>query len=169
MREAWNTQFHPSLAFLFYLKKEEKKKELKKHLWSSQPKRISSLNYWNLNTDYRMLPLPQHPAAAAAKSLQSCPTLCEPIDSSLDSPGKNTGVGCHFLLQCMKREREVTQSCPTLSDPMDCSLPGSSIHGIFQARVLEWGAIAFSATTPYHRLIEGLFKQFLLLLHHVQI
>ena len=63
-----------------------------------------------------------------------------------DSPGKNTGVGCHFLLQCMKvkREREVTQSCPTLSDPMDYSLPGSSIHGIFQTRVLEWGAIAFS-------------------------
>ena len=60
-----------------------------------------------------------------------------------DSPGKNTGVGCHFLLQCMKvkSESEVAQSCPTLSDPMDCSLPGSSIHGIFQARVLEWGAI----------------------------
>ena len=63
-----------------------------------------------------------------------------------DSPGKNTGMGCHFLLQCMKvkSESEVTQSCPTLCDPMDCSLPGSSIHGIFQARVLEWGAIAFS-------------------------
>ena len=61
-----------------------------------------------------------------------------------DSPGKNTGVGCHFLLQCMKVKSEVTQSCPTLSDPMDCSPPGSSIHGIFQARVLEWGAIAFS-------------------------
>ena len=62
------------------------------------------------------------------------------------SPGKNTGVGCHFLLQCMKvkRESEVAQSCPTPSDPMDCSLPGSSAHGIFQARVLEWGAIAFS-------------------------
>ena len=62
------------------------------------------------------------------------------------APGKNTGVGCHFLLQCMKvkSESEVTQSCPTLSDPMDCSLPGSSIHGIFQARVLEWVAIAFS-------------------------
>ena len=60
-----------------------------------------------------------------------------------DSPGKNTGVGCHFLLQCMKvkSESEVTQLCPTLSDPMDCSLPGSSAHGIFQARVLEWGAI----------------------------
>ena len=53
-----------------------------------------------------------------------------------DSPGKNTGVGCHFLLQCMivKSESEVTQSCPTLSDPMDCNLPGSSIHGVFQAK-----------------------------------
>ena len=63
-----------------------------------------------------------------------------------DSPGKNTGVGCHFLLHCMKvkSESEVAQSCPTPSDPMDCSLPGSSIHGIFQARVLEWGATAFS-------------------------
>ena len=100
-------------------------------------------------------------AAAAAKSLQSCPTLCNPIDDSRpslgfspwdrlprpwDSPGKNTGVGCHFLLQCMqvKSESEVVQSCPTLRSPMDCSLPGSSIHRSFQARVLEWGAIAFS-------------------------
>ena len=68
-----------------------------------------------------------------------------------DSPGKNTGVGCHFLLQCMKvkSEREVAHSCPTLSDPMDYSLPGSSIHGIFQARVLEWGAIAFSVMRLY--------------------
>ena len=63
-----------------------------------------------------------------------------------DSPGKNTGVGCHFLLQCMqvKSESEVTQWYLTLSDPMDCSPPGFSIHGLFQARVLEWGAIAFS-------------------------
>ena len=63
-----------------------------------------------------------------------------------DSQGKNTGVGCHFLLQCrkMKSESEVAQLCPTLSDPMGCSLPGSSVHGIFQARVLESGAIAFS-------------------------
>ena len=63
-----------------------------------------------------------------------------------DSPGKNTGVGCRFLLQCMKvkHESEVTQSCPTLHDPMDCSLPGSSVHWIFRTRVLEWGAIAFS-------------------------
>ena len=92
--------------------------------------------------------------AAAAKSLQSCPTLCDPIDGSpptrlprpWDSPGKNTGVGCHFLLQCMKvkSESEVAQLCPTLSDPMDCSPPDSSIHGIFQARVLEWVTTAFS-------------------------
>ena len=63
-----------------------------------------------------------------------------------DSPGKNTGVGCHFLLQCMKvkSESEVAQSTPTLRNPMDCSLPGSSINGIFQARVLEWDALAFS-------------------------
>jgi len=90
--------------------------------------------------------------AVAAKSRQSCPTLCDPIDGSplgshpWDSPGKNTGVGCHFLLQCMKvkSESEVAQSCPTLRDSMDCSLPGSSVHGISQARVLEWVAIAFS-------------------------
>ena len=63
-----------------------------------------------------------------------------------NSPGKNSGVGCHFLLQCMKvkNESEVAQFCLTLSDPMDCSLPGSSVHGGFQARVLEWGAIPFS-------------------------
>ena len=65
-----------------------------------------------------------------------------------DSPGKNTGVGCHFLLQCMKvkSESEVAQPYLTLSNRMDCSLPGSSIHGIFQARVLEWGAIALSVS-----------------------
>ena len=70
-----------------------------------------------------------------------------------DSPGKNTGVGCHFLLQCMnvKSESEVAQLCPTLSDPTDCSLPGSSVHGIFQARVLEWSAIAFSKTHQWHQ------------------
>ena len=66
-----------------------------------------------------------------------------------DSPGKNTGVGCYFLPQRMKvkSESEVAQSCPTPSDPMDCSPLGSSVHGIFQARVLEWGAIAFSDWT----------------------
>ena len=73
-----------------------------------------------------------------------------------DSPGKNTGVGCHFLLQCMevKSESEVAQSCPTFHDPMDCSLPGSSVHGIFQARVLEWGAIAFFKLLPYRIAID---------------
>ena len=89
---------------------------------------------------------------ATPKSLQSCPTLRPPrrqpprLPRPWDSPGKNTGVGCHFLLQCMtvKSQSEVAQSCPTLSDPMDCSLPGSSVCGILQARVLEWGAIAFS-------------------------
>ena len=88
----------------------------------------------------------------AAKSLQLCPTLCDSVRPQRrqptrlprpwDSPGKNTGVGCHFLLQCMKvkSESEVVQSCLTLHDPVDCGPPGSSIHGIFQARVLEWGA-----------------------------
>ena len=91
--------------------------------------------------------------AAAAKSLQSCPTLCDPIDGSppglprlWDSPGKNTGVSCHFLLQCMKvkSESKVAQLCPALCNPIDCSLPGSSLYGILQARVLEWVAISFS-------------------------
>ena len=91
-------------------------------------------------------------APAAAKSLQLCPTLCDPIDDS--PPGSpvpgilqaRTLEWVAILLQCMKvkSESEIAQSCLTLSDPMDCSLPGSSIHGIFQARVLEWGAIAFS-------------------------
>ena len=74
-----------------------------------------------------------------------------------DSPGKNNGVGCHFLLQCMqlKSESEVTQSCLTPSDPMDRSPPGSSIHGIFQARVLEWGAIAFSDTLSHLSLKQS--------------
>ena len=89
---------------------------------------------------------------SAAKSRQSCPTLCNPIDDSppgsrpWDSPGKNTGVGCHFLLQRVKvkSESEVAQSCLTPHDPMDRSLPGSSIHGISQARALEWVATAFS-------------------------
>ena len=73
-----------------------------------------------------------------------------------DSPGKSTGVGCPFLLQCMKAksESEVAQSCPTLSDPMDYSLPGSSIHGIFQARVLERVAISSSSIYSEETIIE---------------
>ena len=90
--------------------------------------------------------------AATAKLLQSCPTV-QPqkrqptrLPHPWGSSGKNTGVGCHFLLPCMKvkSKSEVVQLCLTLHDPVDCSLPASSIHGIFQARVLEWGAIAFS-------------------------
>ena len=85
---------------------------------------------------------------------QSCPTLWDPWTVAHQAPPslgfsrqENSGVGCHFLLQGMKvkSESEVSQSCLSLRNPMDCSLPGSSIHGIFQARVLEWGAIAFSA------------------------
>ena len=100
-------------------------------------------------------------AAAAAKSLQSCPTLCDPIDGSPPGspvPGKNTGVGCHFLLQCMKvkSESEVAQSCPTLRDPMGWSPPGSSIPGISQARVLEWVPLP----SPYHRLVLGIWRVF---------
>ena len=112
--------------------------------------------YWSFS--FNISPSNEHPglisfrmdwldlrAVAAAKSLQLCLTLCDPIDGSSprlpcpwDSPGKNNGVGCHFLFQFMKvkSESEVAQSCPTLSDP--CSPPGSSLHGIFQARVLEW-------------------------------
>ena len=99
-------------------------------------------------------------ATAAAKSRQSCLTLCNPIDRS--PPGSSvpgilqarTRVGCHFLLQCIKvkSESEIAQSCLTLSYPIDCSLPGSSIHGISQARVLEWGAIAFSELSNYRIL-----------------
>ena len=73
------------------------------------------------------------------------------------SSGKNTGVGYHFLLQCMKvkSESEVAQSCLTCSDPVDCSSPGSSVHGIFQARVLEWGAIAFSISEHTWTYLKG--------------
>ena len=103
-------------------------------------------------------------AAAAAKSLQSCPTLCDPIDGAHQAPlslgfsRQEHRRGCHLLLHCMKvkSEIEVTQSCLTLSDPMDCSLPGSSVHGIFQARVLERVAIAFSTSAGDTGLILAL-------------
>ena len=102
---------------------------------------------------------------AAAKSLQSCPTLCDPRDGSPPGspvPGilqaRTLEWVCHCLLQCMKvkSKSEAAQSCPTLRDPMDCSSPGSSVHGIFQARVLEWGAIAFSVfyTTGYYKILN---------------
>ena len=98
-------------------------------------------------------------AAAAAESLQSCLTLCDPMDCSL--PGSSV----HGIFQARTLEwvaialsnkyqlSSVAQSCPTLSDPMDCSLPGSPVHGIFQARVLEWGAIAFSDSRDYYVVI----------------
>ena len=96
-------------------------------------------------------------AAAAVASVMSDsvrPQRRQPtrLPRPWDSPGKNTGVGCHCLLQCrkVKSESEVTQSCPTPRDPIDCSLPGSSVHGICQARTLEWGAIAFSASSLYY-------------------
>ena len=100
---------------------------------------------------------------ATAKSLQSCLTSVQPhrrqptrLARPWDSPGKNTGVGCHFLFQCrkVKSASEVVQSCPTLRNPMDCSPPGSSVHGIFQARVLEWGAIAFSISDDGKTVIK---------------
>ena len=94
------------------------------------------------------------PAAAAAVVSDSVrPQRQQPtrLPCPWDSPSTNTGVGCHFHLQCMKvkSESKVAQSCPTLSDPMGCSLPGTSVRGIFQARVLEWGAIAFSSVPAY--------------------
>ena len=103
----------------------------------------------------------ENTVAAAAKSLQSCPTLCDPIDGcppGFPVPGilqaRILEVGCHFLLHRMKvkSESEVAQSCLILSDPMNYSLPGSSIHGIFQARVLEWGAIAYSKQSHYSQI-----------------
>ena len=124
--------------------------------WSLE--RDQALSLWSGSTDSKTLDYERtNPAAACRCQVTSVvsdsvrlhrrqPTkLLRPWDSS----GKNTGVGCHFLLQCMKveSESEVTQSCPTLSDPMDYSLPGSSVHGIFRATVLEWGATAFSQRT----------------------
>ena len=102
-----------------------------------------------------------------AKSLQSCPTLCDPIDGSPPGspvPGilraRTLEWPAIFLLQCMKvkSESEVAQSCPTLSDPMDCSLTGSSVHGIFQARVLEWGAIVYTGSNAGYHLLCTVFQ-----------
>ena len=106
-------------------------------------------------------PHPLADAAAAAKLLQSCPTLCDPIDGSppgspsLGFSRQEHWSGLPFLSpeKKVKSESEVTQSCPTLRNPMDCSPPGSSIHGIFQAR-LEWGAIAFSGENVYSKALQ---------------
>ena len=97
--------------------------------WKDQPKSLLAGALWSFSGRLKCYALHLSAAAAAAKSLQSCPTLCKPhrrqptrLPRPWDSPGKNTGVGCHFLLQCMKvkSERAVAQLCPTLSDPMDC-------------------------------------------------
>ena len=109
-----------------------------------------------LNTGFELATCPSAAAAAAAvasvvsNSVQPHRQQAMRLPRPWDSPGKNTGVGCHFLLQCMKvkSESEVAESCPTLSDLMDCGPPGCSIHGIFQARVLEWDVIAFSEPAP---------------------
>ena len=115
---------------------------------------LHSLVFTQMNLKLMLIQKKSHTqmAAAAAKSLQSCPTLCDPTDGS--PPGSPVpGIlqagnwsGLPFPSPMQESESEVAQSCPTLRDPMDCSLPGSSVHGIFQARVLEWGAIAFSET-----------------------
>ena len=113
---------------------------------------------------------PGRDSPLSVTGLSSCPRCCCWVASAVsdsvrphrrqparlprpwDSPGKNPGVGCHLLLQCVrvKRESEVAQSCPTLREPMEGSLPGSSVYGIFQARVLEWGAMAFSGSCLWH-------------------
>ena len=118
-------------------------------LWknsNTQSRKNSKMNF-----HVTLLLLRNPPAAVVSDSMR--PHRWQPtrLRHPWDSPGKNTGVGCHFLLQCMKvkSDSEVAQSCLTLCNPMDCSPPGSSIYGIFQARVLEWGAIAFSAFSVY--------------------
>ena len=109
-------------------------------------------------------------AAAAAKSLQSCPTLCDPIDSSPPGPTIPGILQARTLewvaisfSNCMKvkSESEVTQLCLTVCDPMNCSLPGSSVHGIFQARVVEWVAIAFSGNCSYLLANESFIQYYL--------
>ena len=105
-------------------------------------------------------PCPQNSCCCSVASVMSDsvrPHRPTRLPCPWDSPGKNTGVGCHFLLQCMKekRESEVVQLCLTLRDPKFCSLSGSSIHGIFQARVLEWGAIAFSGLSTHTYKIDN--------------
>ena len=117
-------------------------------LWASYAKDNCLFPHW-LATVARILCCCRSAVERRVRPHRQQPTR---LPRPWDSPGKNTGVGRHCLLQCMKvkRESEVAQSCPTPRDPMDCGLPGSSAHGIFQARGLEWGAIAFSpASSPY--------------------
>ena len=150
-----------SVQVCFYLRRAQKRTILSPLLWTVQSHwfsyRISQLEV--LHNFLHPIPFKSlifsatfTVAAAAAKLLQLCPTLCDPIDSS------PLGSSVPGILQArilewaaisfsnawkVKSEKEVAQSCPTLSDPMDCSLPGSSVHGIFQARVLEWVAVVY--------------------------
>ena len=150
--------------------------------WTEDPGRLQSLGLLEVGHNWMLLWVTKTKlefrevytmvfiAAAAAKSLTSVvsdsvrlqrqqPTR---LPCPWDSPGKNTGVGCHFLLQCIKvkSESEVPQLCPTSSNPRDCSLPGSSVHGICQARVLEWVAIAFEVSVFLFKWILLLLKCF---------
>ena len=120
---------------------------LENAFWQSSVK--SLLDFYFSNVLLLLLLLSRFSRVRSVRPYRWQPTR---LPRPWDSPGKNTWVSCYFLLQCMKvkSESEVTQSCPTLSDSMDCSLPGSSIHGIFQARVLEWGVIPFSISIILH-------------------
>ena len=150
MREAKDSYF----LLLSYLTPEIPAKPRKQDCTRAQTYIVTCSHVTMKHNRLRESQPPHRAAAAAAKSLQSCPTPCNPIDGSPPGspvPGilqEEHRVGCHFLLQCMKvkSESEVAQSYPTLRNSMDCSPPGSSVHGIFQARVLECGAIAFSST-----------------------
>ena len=158
-------QLRPSTAKSKYFKKEQSsilksfkgnfeafKRLIVRVVLSEQKRKIASdksfgdlcpFCLWSLKVSMLLLLLSRFSRSDSVRPHRRQPTR---LPRPWDSPSKNTGVGCHFLLQCMKvkSESEVAQLCPTLSDPMDCSPPGSSVHGIFQARVLEWGAIAFS-------------------------
>ena len=121
----WRRAWHPTIVFL--LVESQGERSLVSHsLWDHKESDLTEqLTLW-------LCSLESHKSTFASQLRDSF--CCY----------QNVGVGCRFLPQCMKSESEVTQSCLTLRDPMDCSLPGFPIYGIFQARVLEWGAIAFS-------------------------
>ena len=146
----------PKLIHLLILLRDLISNPLINYLWHSFKPYLKQVNYllyifnkgiWNVKTVLLLLLLLSH--FSRVRLYATPQTAAHQAPPPWDSPDKNTGVGCHFLLQCMKvkSESEVAQSCPTLSDPKDCRIPGSSVHGIFQARVLEWVAIAFSALT----------------------
>ena len=134
-----------SASFLAYFKASSSTASLRRFLWTQQAVTYIPLCAATLPCLYFCCCCCCCVTSVVADSVRPRRRQRTRLPRPWDSPGKNTGVGFHFLLQCMKvkSKSEVAQSCPTPSDPMDCSLPGSSIHGIFQARVLEWVAIAF--------------------------